>query len=520
MQLSTNFSSLQAFQFSQTSYTTTKLSGNALQEETKDSKANVVPQLAVNEEGRQTSTILTQKSSANNSLNLNDFQKSILDKALSKIAEIKSEMLSLYEELFGTSKTSSKNQSISLESILNSSLSTSLAQKNLQNGISITQGFQQSLEISMEGTIISSDGSKKQISLSIGISQSFMQNLQLNTQNTVQNNTTQSSTNKNLVDPLVIDYAGNGVELSDTKMRFDLDSDGTSEQISTLKQGSGFLALDKNNDGKINNGSELFGTKSGDGFKDLSIYDSNNDGKIDKEDPIYDKLRIWMPDENGEGQLVGLGEKGIGTIYLDAKDSKEMLYGQNGDLLGVKQKSADFLYNNGANGKIHHIDLVSEKIKDEALNNQAQNDAILSNNLVQTLANRAYTSLEGGFNFSSLFSGISSVNKQDSSLTSTFSFSFSLNTQTSIAALQSGKGVEAEVSKIWLKLESSFNSIVYNNQQDSTKEQDYNKDVKQLMESFNNLNRLIFDPLNLQESTSIFKESFLNLKSLNKLLSA
>ena len=139
---------------------------------------------------------------------------------------------------------------------------------------------------------------------------------------------------------------------------------------------------------------------------------------------------------------------------------------------------------------------------------------------MQTLANRAYTSLEGGFNFSSLFSGISSLNKQDSSLTSTFSFSFSLNTQTSIAALQSGKGVEAEVSKVWLKLESSFNSIVYNNQQDSTKEQDYNKDVKQLMESFNNLNRLIFDPLNLQESTSIFKESFLNLKSLNKLLSA
>lgn len=147
-----------------------------------------------------------------------------------------------------------------------------------------------------------------------------MQNLQISSSNATK---IPEDVNKKVIDPLVIDYEGSGTELSDTKMRFDLDSDGTPDQISTLKKGSGFLALDKNGDGKINDGSELFGTQSGDGFKDLSIYDSNNDGKIDKDDPIYDKLRIWTPDANGEGQLVGLGEKGIGVIYLNAQESQE-----------------------------------------------------------------------------------------------------------------------------------------------------------------------------------------------------
>lgn len=205
------------------------------------------------------------------------------------------------------------------------------------------------MQVSIQGTIVASDGTKKQLDISIGISQSFMQNLQIsgvgnNTQGNAQ------TPNQNVIDPLVIDYEGNGTELSDTKMQFDLDSDGTPDQIATLKKDLDSWRLTKTMMVKSMM-AVSFWNKKWDGFKDLSVYDSNKDGKIDKEDPIYDKLRIWTPDGNGEGKLVGLGEKDIGVIYLNPKESEELMRGENGDLLGIKRKSADFLFENGKDGK-------------------------------------------------------------------------------------------------------------------------------------------------------------------------
>lgn len=161
-----------------------------------------------------------------------------------------------------------------------------------------------------------------------------------------------------LIDPLIIDLGGDGVELSDDTFSFDLDADGESDQISRPKGNSGFLALDKNGDGIINDGTELFGTQNGDGFKDLARYDSNGDGKIDKDDPIYDKLRIWKPGANGDqGELIGLGEVGIGAIYLDAKNNEQLMQSTNGETLGVQRKSAAYQRTDGSEGQIYHVDL-------------------------------------------------------------------------------------------------------------------------------------------------------------------
>lgn len=74
-------------------------------------------------------------------------------------------------------------------------------------------------------------------------------------------------------DPLVINLNSSTAQVTDQKFYFDLDADGTADRISMLKSGSGFLALDKNGNGKIDDGSELFGTQSGDGFADLEEYD-------------------------------------------------------------------------------------------------------------------------------------------------------------------------------------------------------------------------------------------------------
>lgn len=168
-------------------------------------------------------------------------------------------------------------------------------------------------------------------------------------------------TSVSLIDPLVIDLGGDGVELSTDRFEFDLDSDGTSDQISMPTGNSGFLALDKNGDGRINNGNELFGTKSGDGFKDLMAYDSNHDGKIDKNDPIFDKLRIWKPDNQGNGKLIGLGEVGIGAIYLNAQRNEQLFEGASGEVLGVQRKTAAYERTDGSIGGIHHIDLAKRQ---------------------------------------------------------------------------------------------------------------------------------------------------------------
>ena len=66
----------------------------------------------------------------------------------------------------------------------------------------------------------------------------------------------------------------------------------------------------------INDGNELFGTKSGDGFKDLAKYDKDRNGWIDEADDIFDDLRIWTKDEQGNDKLLTLKEAGVGAIYL------------------------------------------------------------------------------------------------------------------------------------------------------------------------------------------------------------
>lgn len=118
-----------------------------------------------------------------------------------------------------------------------------------------------------------------------------------------------------LYDPLVINLDTDATELSDQTFYFDLDADGEEEEISMLK-GSGYLALDKNGDGIINDGSELFGTGNGDGFADLARYDEDGNGWIDENDSIWSKLKIWCKDEKGNDVLYKLSDKGVGAICL------------------------------------------------------------------------------------------------------------------------------------------------------------------------------------------------------------
>lgn len=159
-------------------------------------------------------------------------------------------------------------------------------------------------------------------------------------------------------DPLVINFDASTASLTDSKFSFDIDCDGDPDQVSRLGTGSGFLSLDLNGDGRINDGSELFGPKSGDGFSDLSHYDGDGNGWIDENDAVFNRLRIWSKDENGKDVLFALGEKGIGAICLGNAATPFSLKGAGNMENGVIQKTGIFLRESGLAGTMQHVDLV------------------------------------------------------------------------------------------------------------------------------------------------------------------
>lgn len=162
-----------------------------------------------------------------------------------------------------------------------------------------------------------------------------------------------------LVDPLVINIDSDVASIRDQTFTFDIDADGTAEEISRLGPGSGFLALDKNGDGVINDGSELFGAKTGNGFAELAEYDEDGNGWIDENDSVFNNLKVWVQDENGTDRLVGLAQAGVGAIYLGSADtdfSMTQTNASNAD--AIVRRTGVYLKESGQVGTIQHLDFV------------------------------------------------------------------------------------------------------------------------------------------------------------------
>lgn len=160
-----------------------------------------------------------------------------------------------------------------------------------------------------------------------------------------------------MCDPLVLNLDTDMAELSEQKFFFDIDSDGEEDELSMLGKNSGYLALDQNGDGVINDGSELFGTKSGDGFADLAKHDEDGNGWIDENDKVWSKLQIWCKDEGGKDILYRLTDKGVGAICLQNVETDFTLKNATGDTNGAIRSTGIFLYENGNVGTIQHVDM-------------------------------------------------------------------------------------------------------------------------------------------------------------------
>lgn len=205
------------------------------------------------------------------------------------------------------------------------------------------------LEVNMAGIIKTADGMEVAFSVTLAMSRQFAYE---------SNFRFRAGDAARPVDPLVINFGGNAAELSTTRFRFDLDADGVAENISALRPGSGYLALDANGDGKINDGSELFGPGTGDGFSELAGHDADGNGWLDAADPIFSKLRIWTRDANGQDRLFALGQLGIGALYVGGIDAAFTLKDVNNRSLAVNQKAGLFVREDGTVGSIQQLDLM------------------------------------------------------------------------------------------------------------------------------------------------------------------
>ncbi len=160
-----------------------------------------------------------------------------------------------------------------------------------------------------------------------------------------------------LTDPLVINFNGTAAELSDVRFAFDLNSDGIKEDVPILKPGSGFLVFDINNDGAANNGSELFGPKTGQGFNELAVNDIDANNWIDENDPVYNQLYVWTMDEMGGENLRSLRDAGIGAINTGNIAARFDLTGSGNELLGRAVRTGIYVNESGAAGTIQQLDL-------------------------------------------------------------------------------------------------------------------------------------------------------------------
>lgn len=208
----------------------------------------------------------------------------------------------------------------------------------------------EAVQVQAGGYVQTEDGRSISFGVTLNMSRAFASQVNIETTQQVV-----------MTDPLVINMDNLPAGTRDITFQFDIDCDGSMDKISMLREGSGFLALDKNGDGKINDGSELFGTKSGNGFSDLAAYDKDGNGWIDENDEIFSKLRIWSKDKDGNDVLKTLKEADVGAIYLGSTASQFSITNEKDNTVqGAVRATGIYLKEStGTAGTVQQVDLAN-----------------------------------------------------------------------------------------------------------------------------------------------------------------
>ncbi|WP_108811931.1 putative Ig domain-containing protein [Sphingorhabdus sp. Alg231-15] len=162
-----------------------------------------------------------------------------------------------------------------------------------------------------------------------------------------------------MLSPIVLDLDGDGIELrkyKKSKARFDMDGDGSRDNVGWTGKGDGFLVIDRNNNGLIDNGTELSFLTEAPGAKSdlqaLSALDSNGDGIVSSLDVRFRELKVWVDrNDNGltdAGELATLDHHGIASVSLDRRATNERVKVGNNILLAT----SSFTRTDGTTGAV------------------------------------------------------------------------------------------------------------------------------------------------------------------------
>lgn len=204
---------------------------------------------------------------------------------------------------------------------------------------------QEQLRFVANGSVTTADGREIQVDLGFALDYQLTE---------VSERLTKASA---LKDPLVLNLDGQVAGFTQARFNFDLSGDGVQEKLPMLASGSTFLALDRNGNGQIDNGTELFGVQSGNGFADLAQFDQDGNGVIDEGDSVFAELRLFRPGE----ALLTLGDKQIGAIFLNATATPFMHLaahqGTDGESPAVLRQTGLYLTEDGKAGTVQQVDL-------------------------------------------------------------------------------------------------------------------------------------------------------------------
>jgi hypothetical protein len=206
----------------------------------------------------------------------------------------------------------------------------------------------QNLDVGMQGAVTTADGRSINFNLSLSLSSSYYSKQDVETR-----------AGAALTDPLVVNFGGQPAQLSLDKVNFDLASNGSDGKLAVLNSGSGYLALDQNGNGTIDNGSELFGPNSGNGLADLAKLDEDGNGWIDEGDSAFAKLVVYQPNSDGTQTITGLAKLGIGALSTSGVAANFDYNDSQNNLQGRMKQAGVFLYENGTTGSMQQIDMAA-----------------------------------------------------------------------------------------------------------------------------------------------------------------
>ncbi len=160
-----------------------------------------------------------------------------------------------------------------------------------------------------------------------------------------------------LKDPLLVQFGSKPLGgLNGQYVDIDINQDNQTDKLPLFSGDVGYLVFDRNNNGIVDNGSELFGPQTGNGFGELKQLDSNGNNLIDPDDEHYEQLFIWQPNEDSF-DLTPLTSTDIHSISLNKIVTPFEFYDNENQLKARLTSSSIAVTENGQARGVHQIDI-------------------------------------------------------------------------------------------------------------------------------------------------------------------